>query len=57
MQSMQEVNENTYGKLAEDIKRDLINTFNSKGINVTTVKIDMKSDNVSIEVYIKGEME
>ncbi|MDP4094830.1 MAG: hypothetical protein Q8920_15905 [Bacillota bacterium] len=57
MSAVRTENGKTHEKLAEDIRKDLIATLRSKGIEVSMVNIEMNPDNVSIEVYIKGQME
>lgn len=42
-------------KLVESIKKDLAAILKQKGINVASVRIEMKSGNMNIEVCMKEE--
>jgi hypothetical protein len=39
--------------LAEQIKKDIITTLKNKGIHISMLEIDMKSDNLNISVAIR----
>ena len=39
--------------ITEKIKNELVNTFQKKGIKVSKILIDMKSDNVNVQLYVK----
>lgn len=44
---------NPNNKLAEKIKKDLISTFQKRGVSVSNVYIDMKTNNVNVRMRIK----
>ena len=45
-------NEDTYRRVAERIRKDLIAAFQNKGINIRKVQVDMKSGSMNLEVLI-----
>ncbi|MCX7745485.1 MAG: hypothetical protein N2645_01145 [Clostridia bacterium] len=46
---------NTGETVAEKIKKELLSTFHKKGINISKLVIDMNSNNLNVEVCIKGK--
>ncbi|MCR4434920.1 MAG: hypothetical protein QHH06_05245 [Clostridiales bacterium] len=44
-----------YDQLVENIKRDLVSTFQVKGIILREVRVDAKSGKLNISVCIQGK--
>ncbi len=48
-------NKNQSDKIAVKIKKDLLSTFQQKGINISKLHIDTKLNRLNVEVCIKEE--
>lgn len=43
---------NPYGNIAENIKRDLIASFQKKGMDIERIHVDMDSEKLNLKVQI-----
>ncbi len=49
------VNKDQNDNIAGKIRKELLQTFQKKGINISKLHIDTRSNRLNVEVCIKGE--